>query len=98
MMKTLLWGNDVALPAHDDVTAPGGGLWSTAEDMAIWLRYQLGLIPSTSPALTELDALLPALQTAVFVFVNRDGSDPGVEDPSDVLRTELGEPLLEQFP
>ena len=139
------WGNDVALPAHDDWTAPGGGLWSTAEDMAIWLRYQLGLIPSTSPELTELNAVLPELrtklpsgfgysfrfstltfkdgstakvrwksgryqglnswigladskQTAVFVFVNRDGSDPAVEDPSDVLRTELGEPLLEQFP
>jgi len=34
----------------------------------------------------------------VFVFVNRDGSDPALEDPSDVLRTDLAEPLLEMFP
>lgn len=138
-------GNDVALPAFDDVTAPGGGLWSTAEDMAVWLRYQLGFISSTSPELTKLNAVLPALRTklpsgsgyswkfktltfkdgstakvrwklgryqglnsyigladskgtAVFVFVNRDGSNPAVEDPSNVLRDELGEKLLEAFP
>ena len=42
--------------------------------------------------------LADSKQTAVFVFVNRDGSDPAIEDPSDVLRTDLGEPLLEQFP
>jgi CubicO group peptidase (beta-lactamase class C family) len=139
------WGNDVALPDHNDITAPGGGLWSTAEDMAIWLRYQLGFISSTSPELTKLNAVLPAQRTkfpsnfgyswrfsnltfhdgstakvrwklgryqglnsyigladskgtAVFVFVNRDGSDPAIEDPSDVLRTDLAEPLLEMFP
>jgi len=34
----------------------------------------------------------------VFVFVNRDGSDPSSEDPSDVLRDELGQVILEQFP
>ena len=139
------WGNDIALPAYDDITAPGGGLWSTAEDMAIWLHYQLGQIPSSTPELAELNSVLPALrtklpsgsgyawqfknltfsdgvaskvrwklgryaglnsyigladsrQTAVFVFVNRDGSDPSIEDPSDVLRDELGEKILEQFP
>jgi CubicO group peptidase (beta-lactamase class C family) len=138
-------GNDIALPDYDDVTAPGGGLWSTAEDMATWLKYQLGQIPGSSPELTKLDAVLPALrtrlpsgsgyawqfktltfadgstskvrwklgrykglnsyigladnkQTAVFVFVNRDGSDPAIEDPSDVLRDELGEKILQQFP
>jgi hypothetical protein len=36
--------------------------------------------------------------TAVFVFVNRDGSDPAIEDPSDVLRDELGEKILGMFP
>ncbi len=139
------WGNEVSLPDYSDVSAPEGGLWSTAQDMAIWLRYQLGLIPATTPELVQLDAVLPALrtklpsgsgyswqfknltfadgssakvrwklgryqglnsyigladgkQTAVFVFVNRDGSDPSVEDPSDVLRDELGEKILEQFP
>jgi CubicO group peptidase (beta-lactamase class C family) len=139
------WGNDISLPAYDDVSAPAGGLWSTAEDMAVWLRYQLGFISSTSPALTKLNAVLPDLRTklpsgsgyswqfknltfkdgstakvrwklgryqglnsyigladskgtGVFVFVNRDGSDPAVEDPSDVLRDELGEKILEAFP
>jgi CubicO group peptidase (beta-lactamase class C family) len=138
-------GNEVSLPAHSDVTAPGGELWSTAEDMAIWLRYQLGQIPSSTPELARLNATLAAQrtklpsgsgyswqfkqltfsdgvaskvrwklgrykglnsyigiadsrQTAVFVFVNRDGSDPALEDPSDVLRDELGEKILEKFP
>jgi CubicO group peptidase (beta-lactamase class C family) len=138
-------GNDIALPSYNDITAPEGGLWSTAEDMAVWLRYQLGLIPSTSPEITKLNAVLPMMknklpsgsgwswqikqltfndgttskvrwklgrykglnsyigladnrQTGVFVFVNRDGSDPSIEDPSDVLRDELGEKILEAFP
>jgi len=138
-------GNDIALPAFSDLSAPEGGLWSTAEDMAVWLRYQLGLIASSSPAITKLNAVLPTLrqklpsgsgwswqikqltfndgtssrvrwklgrfeglnsyigladdrQTGVFVFVNRDGSNPAIEDPSDVLRDELGEKLLEAFP
>jgi CubicO group peptidase (beta-lactamase class C family) len=138
-------GNDIALPVFSDLAAPEGELWSTAEDMAVWLRYQLGLISSSSPAITKLNAVLPTLrqklpsgsgwswqikqltfndgttsrvrwklgrydglnsyigladdrQTGVFVFVNRDGSDPAVEDPSDVLRDELGEKLLEAFP
>ncbi|MGE5181343.1 MAG: serine hydrolase domain-containing protein [Acidobacteriota bacterium] len=139
------WGNDVALPDYSDVSAPKGGLWSTAEDMAIWLRYQLGYIPSSTQELTRLNAVLPELRkklpsgsgyswqfstltfrdgstakvrwklgrymglnsyigladakgTAVFVFVNRDGSDPVLESPDIVLRDELGEPLLQMFP
>jgi CubicO group peptidase (beta-lactamase class C family) len=139
------WGNEVSLPSHGDITAPGGELWSTAQDMAIWLRYQLGYIPSSTPELARLNAVLPAQRTklpsgsgyswqfknltfsdgvatrvrfklgrykglnsyigiadsrhtAVFVFVNRDGSDPNVEDPSVVLRDELGEKILAQFP
>jgi CubicO group peptidase (beta-lactamase class C family) len=139
------WGNELSLPAHNSVIDPEGGLWTTAEDMAIWLRYQLGFIPASTPELAQLDAVLPTMrqklpsgsgwswkfsqltfsdgvtskvrwklgrwaglnsyiglcdsrQTGVFVFVNRDGSDPSVEDPSDVLRDELGETILEQFP
>jgi len=138
------WGNELNLPAHDPVTDPEGGLWTTAQDMAIWLRYQLGQIPSTTPALTQLNAVLPeqrtklasgsgyswqfkqltfgdglqhrvrwklgryaglnsyvgiadSQQTAVFVFVNRDGCDPSIADPSDVLRDELGEKILAKF-
>lgn len=137
-------GNDIALPDHDAVSDPAGGLWSTAEDMATWLRYQLGFVTGSSTEITELDAVLPELRkklpsgsgyswqfstltfsdgstarvrwklgrykglnsytgiadskgTAVFVFVNRDGSDPAVAAPDTVLRQELGEPLLEQF-
>jgi CubicO group peptidase (beta-lactamase class C family) len=138
-------GNDISLPAHNDVTDPEGGLWSTAEDMAVWMRYQLGLIPSTSPETTKLNAVLPLMkgklpsgsgwswqfkqltfidgtkstirfklgrykglnsytgladdrQTGVFVFVNRDGTDPNIKDPSDALRDDLGEKILEALP
>jgi hypothetical protein len=36
--------------------------------------------------------------TGVFVFVNRDGVDPAVDSPDDVLRDELGEEILAAFP
>ena len=36
--------------------------------------------------------------TGVFVFVNRDGVDPSVDSPDDVLRDELGTKILAAFP
>ncbi|HEY4243775.1 MAG TPA: serine hydrolase domain-containing protein [Kofleriaceae bacterium] len=55
-------GTEVAEPDLNDVTDPAGGLWTTGVDMATWLEYQLGKIPSSSPALTKLNAVLPTLR------------------------------------
>ena len=57
-------GNEVSLPPINDITAPGGALWSTANDMGMWMLYNLGNIAATSDVRTQqLDAVLPAVQS-----------------------------------
>ena len=52
-------GNELALPNFSDINAPEGGLWTTAQDMATWIRYQLFGATGTGSAITRLNNALP---------------------------------------
>src|SRR5262249_2467661 len=58
------------------------------------VRYKLGRFAGFNSYI----GLADDRDTGVFVFVNRDGCDPVAEDPSDLLRDELGAPSLAAFP
>ncbi len=52
-------GNPKELPEHTPIKDAFEGLWTTGEDMAIWLEYQVGgIVPSSDPQTTKLNNAL----------------------------------------
>ena len=54
-------GTKLPINPSDPISAPAGGLWSTADDMGTWLRYNLG--EATTQASGLIDVLRPELLT-----------------------------------
>jgi CubicO group peptidase (beta-lactamase class C family) len=54
-------GAELPINPSDPIGAPAGSLWSTADDMATWLKFNLG--EATTSSSWPLDALRPELRT-----------------------------------